>query len=52
MRNKVVNFLLFPLQVYYRLITNRYCIDLPPATKIGAGLKLNHSFGIVIHKNV
>ena len=30
-------------------MTNRYCIDLAINTRIGAGFKLNHAYGIIIN---
>lgn len=47
--NLLLKIILKPFQLYYSLMTNRYCIDLPFQTKIGAGLKLNHSYGIVVN---
>lgn len=49
-KNKVVSLLLLPLTIYYRLMTNKYCIDLTTNTNIGAGFKLNHSYGIVVNQ--
>jgi len=48
-RNKLALLLLSPLQLYYRLMTNRYCVDISHKTKIGKGFKLNHSYGIVVN---
>lgn len=49
-KNRFVYFLLTPLGIYYRLMTNRYCIDLPVKTRIGKGLKLNHAYSIVVNQ--
>jgi serine acetyltransferase len=49
-KNKIISILLLPLAVYYRLMTNKYCIDLTVNTNIGAGFKLNHSYGIVVNQ--
>lgn len=49
-KRKYFSILLSPLSVYYRLMTNKYCIDLPEATTIGPGFRLNHGYGIVVNK--
>lgn len=49
-KNRVLYYCLFPLSLYFRIMTNHYCIDLPVSTKIGAGFKLNHAYGIVINQ--
>jgi serine acetyltransferase len=49
-KNKAVSIILLPLAFYYRLMTNKYCIDITTDTRIGAGFKLNHAYGIVINK--
>ncbi len=48
--NKIIYYFLAPVNLYYRLMTNRYCIDLAISTKIGGGFKLNHAYGIVINQ--
>ncbi|SEO46110.1 serine acetyltransferase [Mucilaginibacter sp. OK283] len=49
-KNRFVYYLLTPIGIYYRLMTNRYCIDLPVKTRIGKGLKLNHAYSIVVNQ--
>lgn len=49
-KHRFLYYCLFPIAIYFRLMTNRYCIDLSVSTKIGAGFKLNHAYGIVINQ--
>jgi serine acetyltransferase len=50
--NKIASLLLIPVRIYYRLMTNRYCVDLSYKTRIGQGLKLNHAYCIVVNERV
>jgi len=47
--DRFILFILGTLKVYYRLMTNRYCVDISYKTKIGIGFKLNHAYGIVVN---
>ena len=47
--DRFILFILGPLKAYYRLMTNKYCVDISYKTKIGIGFKLNHAYGIVVN---
>jgi len=48
-KNKVAMLLLSPVALYYRLMTNKYCVDLSYKTKIGPGLKMNHCYCTIVN---
>lgn len=35
----------------YRLVTLRYCVDMPLSVQLGKGLLIYHAFGLVIHSD-
>jgi len=42
-----------PVALFYRIYTQFLLgIELPPGTSIGAGLRIHHGFGLVVHKGV
>lgn len=48
-KNKVAMLLLSPVALYYRLMTNKYCVDLSYKTNIGPGLKMNHCYCTIVN---
>ncbi|WP_304610901.1 serine acetyltransferase [Mucilaginibacter sp. UR6-1] len=49
-KSTLASLLLLPLSLYYRLMTNRYCVDLPVDTRIGEGFRLNHCYCVVVNR--
>jgi len=48
-RNKILNII---YGSFYKLVSNRYTIEIPLKTKIGHGLYISHPFAIAVNKNV